>query len=47
MTAGLSKTIMGWSDIVEAMDADTPAKKRGPFKKRDGTDDNDDVKPRN
>jgi hypothetical protein len=22
-----------WSDIVEAMDADAPAKKRGPYKK--------------
>ncbi|MCA3612648.1 MAG: hypothetical protein IOC55_09595 [Methylobacterium sp.] len=33
MAAGLSQTIMGWTDIVEAMDADTPAKKRGPYKK--------------
>jgi IS1 family transposase len=33
MAAGLSETVMDWSDIVEAMDADTPAKKRGPYKK--------------
>ena len=31
MAAGLSKTVMDWSDIVEAMDADAPAKKREPF----------------
>lgn len=33
MTAGISKTVMNWTDIVEAMDADQPAKKRGPYKK--------------
>lgn len=33
MAAGLSDTVMNWSDIVEAMDADQPAKKRGPYKK--------------
>jgi IS1 family transposase len=33
MAAGLSETVMDWSEIVEAMDADTPAKKRGPYKK--------------
>lgn len=33
MAAGLSETIMDWTDIVEAMDADAPAKKRGPYKK--------------
>jgi hypothetical protein len=33
MAAGISKTVMDWSDIVEAMDADAPAPKRGPYKK--------------
>ena len=33
MAAGLSETVMDWSDIVEAMDADTPVQKRGPYKK--------------
>jgi IS1 family transposase len=33
MAAGLSKVVMDWSDIVEAMDADAPATKRGPYKK--------------
>jgi hypothetical protein len=33
MAAGLSQTVMDWSDLIEAMDADTPAKKRGPYKK--------------
>jgi len=33
MAAGLSQTVMDWSDIVEAMDVDTPALKRGPYKK--------------
>ncbi len=33
MAAGISETVMNWSDIVEAMDADQPAKKRGPYKK--------------
>jgi IS1 family transposase len=33
MASGLSETVMNWSDIVEAMDADAPAKKRGPYKK--------------
>jgi len=34
MAAGLSETVMDWPQIVEAMDADTPAKKRGPYKVR-------------
>ena len=34
MAAGLSETLMSWSDIVALMDADQPAKKRGPYKKR-------------
>jgi len=29
MAAGLSETVMDWTDIVEAMDADAPAPKRG------------------
>ncbi len=33
MAAGLSQTVMTWTDILEAMDAGTPAKKRGPYKK--------------
>ena len=33
MAAGISKTVMDWSDIVEMMDADQPTKKRGPYKK--------------
>jgi len=33
MAAGLSKTVLDWSDIVEAMDADVPDQKRGPYKK--------------
>ncbi len=33
MAAGISQTVLNWSDIVEAMDADQPAKKRGPYKK--------------
>jgi IS1 family transposase len=33
MAAGLSETVMDWVQIVEAMDADTPVKKRGPYKK--------------
>jgi IS1 family transposase len=33
MQAGLSGTVMDWTQIVEAMDADTPAPKRGPYKK--------------
>ena len=35
MAAGLSATVMDWSDIVEAMGADAPVQKRGPYKKRD------------
>jgi hypothetical protein len=34
MAAGLSKTVLDWAQIVEAMDADAPAKKRSPYKKR-------------
>ena len=33
MAAGLSETVMDWAQIVQAMDADTPVKKRGPYKK--------------
>ena len=33
MASGLSETVMDWTDIVEAMDVDQPAKKRGPYKK--------------
>jgi len=33
MAAGLSETVMDWSHIVEAMDADAPTQKRGPYKK--------------
>jgi IS1 family transposase len=33
MAAGLSETVMDWTDIIEAMDADAPARKRGPYKK--------------
>jgi IS1 family transposase len=33
MAAGLSDTVMDWAQIVEAMDADQPAKKRGPYRK--------------
>jgi IS1 family transposase len=33
MAAGLSKTVMDWADIVAAMDADAPAKKRGKYQK--------------
>jgi hypothetical protein len=33
MAAGLSEAVMDWSQIVEAMDADAPAMKRGPDKK--------------
>jgi IS1 family transposase len=36
MAAGLSATIMDWSQIIETMDADAPVQKRGPYKKRDG-----------
>lgn len=34
MAAGLSKTVMNWADLVEAMDADFVPKKRGPYKKQ-------------
>jgi IS1 family transposase len=33
MAAGLSQTVMSWTDIAEAMDADFQPKKRGPYKK--------------
>lgn len=33
MAAGLSKTLMSWTEIVEMMDADFVPKKRGPYKK--------------
>lgn len=33
MAAGLSKTLLSWTDIVEMMDADFVPKKRGPYKK--------------
>jgi hypothetical protein len=35
VAAGLSETVMDWAQIVKAMDADTPAPKRGPYKKSD------------
>lgn len=34
MASGLSKSVMDWSDIVKAMDADAPVQKRGSYKKR-------------
>jgi len=34
MAAGLSETVMDWTEIIEAMDADAPAKKRGSYKKQ-------------
>jgi IS1 family transposase len=34
MAANLSQTVMNWADIVELMDADVSAKKRGPYKKK-------------
>jgi IS1 family transposase len=33
MAAGLSEMVMDWAQIVEAMDADAPARKRGHYKK--------------
>lgn len=33
MAAGLSKTLMSWTDIVTMMDAEVQPKKRGPYKK--------------
>ena len=33
IAVGLSETVMDWSDIVEAMDADAPTQKRGHYKK--------------
>lgn len=33
MAADLSKTVMDWAEIVEAMEADAPVQKRGPYKK--------------
>jgi len=33
MVAGISKTVIDWSDILEMTDADQTAKKRGPYKK--------------
>jgi IS1 family transposase len=33
MAAGLSETVIDWTDIVEAMDADAPTPKRGSYKK--------------
>ncbi|HVB90205.1 MAG TPA: hypothetical protein VND97_08405 [Beijerinckiaceae bacterium] len=33
MASGLSETVMDWSDFMEMIDADQPAKKRGPYKK--------------
>jgi hypothetical protein len=35
MAAGLSRTVMDWADIVEAMDAAAPATKRGPYKRNE------------
>jgi hypothetical protein len=33
VASGLTETVMDWSDIVEAMDADHPAKKRDSYRK--------------
>jgi len=33
MSAGFSETVMDWAQIIEAMDADTLAKKRRPYKR--------------
>jgi IS1 family transposase len=33
MEAGLTERIWEWSDLLEAMDAEAPTKKRGPYKK--------------
>lgn len=33
MAAGIPATVMDWAEIVTMMDADQPAKKRGPYKK--------------
>lgn len=33
MAAGLSQTLLSWTDLVEMMDADFQPKKRGPYKK--------------
>jgi hypothetical protein len=33
IASGVSETVMDWAQIVEAMDADQPTKKRGPYKK--------------
>jgi len=38
MAAGLSKTVMNWSDIIEVMDAEAPKPgPRGPYKKIDAS----------
>jgi len=34
MAAGIADTVMDWADFVSMMDADQPAKKRGPYKRR-------------
>ena len=34
MAANLSQTVMNWTNIVEAMDADFIPAKRGPYKKK-------------
>lgn len=34
LASGISKTALDWAQIVEMMDADQPAKKRGPYKKQ-------------
>jgi hypothetical protein len=34
MAANLSETLLSWMDVVAMMDADTPAKKRGAYRKR-------------
>jgi hypothetical protein len=34
MVAGLSEAVWNWANIVEAMDAETPAKKRGLYNKQ-------------
>lgn len=37
MEAGLTDHVWEWADILEKMDAATPAKKRGPYKKRENS----------
>jgi hypothetical protein len=36
MAAGLTDRLWSWAEIIEAMDADRPAQKRGPYKVKSG-----------